>query len=167
MTVTESDEARVQDASFLRIGFSMFPSGVVALCALVDGVPIGLAASTFTPVSLDPPLVSVCVAHTSSTWPVLRDQPLLGVSVLSVGHRDVVRQLAAKGQDRFAGVDYEVEDGAVLLQGASMSAGCSVDRVLPVGDHDIVVLEVRFVRPHPDIAPIVFHASGLHALATS
>ena len=57
----------------LREAFSHFPSGVVAIAAEVAGTRHGLAASTFVPVSLDPPLVSFCVQNTSTTWPKLKD----------------------------------------------------------------------------------------------
>jgi hypothetical protein len=56
-------------AGRLRRVFSAFPSGVTAVSALIDGRPVGIAASSFTSVSLDPPLVSVCIAHSSTTWP--------------------------------------------------------------------------------------------------
>ena len=52
----------------LREAFGTFPSGVVAVAAEVDGVLTGLAASSFTPVSLDPPLVQFSIANTSKTW---------------------------------------------------------------------------------------------------
>ena len=48
----------------LRQAFACFPSGVTAICALVDRTPIGMAASSFTSVSVDPPLVSVCIQKT-------------------------------------------------------------------------------------------------------
>jgi flavin reductase (DIM6/NTAB) family NADH-FMN oxidoreductase RutF len=81
-------------AGALRRAFAMFPSGVTAVCATVEGRPVGLAASSFTSVSLDPPLVSVCIAHTSSTWPLLRAAGRVGVSVLAEGHASIARQLA-------------------------------------------------------------------------
>ena len=55
----------------LRRVFGSFPTGVTVVAALVDGKPTGLAANSFVSVSLDPPMVSLCVAHTSTTWPVL------------------------------------------------------------------------------------------------
>ncbi|MFE3287545.1 flavin reductase family protein, partial [Streptomyces sp. NPDC059233] len=64
--------AVLHDTTSLRAVYGAFPTGVTAIAALIDGAPVGLAASSFTTVSLAPPLVSVCMAHTSSTWPVLR-----------------------------------------------------------------------------------------------
>ncbi|MFC0040061.1 flavin reductase family protein [Actinomadura rayongensis] len=143
----------------------MFPSGVTAVCAIVDGAPVGVAASSFTSVSLDPPLVSVCMAHTSTTWPTLRSAPRIGVSVLGGHHGGVARQLAARGTDRFADVTYEVIDGAIVLPDAAMSAVCSLEHEFTAGDHVIAVLRVHTVDPHPEVKPIVFHASEFRELA--
>ncbi|NED85961.1 flavin reductase family protein, partial [Streptomyces sp. SID11233] len=90
----------------LRRAFGCFPSGVTALCARRGGHPLGLAASSFTSVSMDPPLVSVCVQHTSTTWPKLRALPRLGVSVLAEGQDEICGRLASRSGDRFAGVDW-------------------------------------------------------------
>jgi len=148
------------DAHALRHAYSMFPSGVTAICALVDGKPTGVVASSFTSVSLDPPLVSICVAHTSGTWPILRSASRIGVSVLGEGHRDVVRQLAAREGDRFSGLAHDADGDALLLHEAALRAVCSIEREVLAGDHLIAVLRVHSVDPHPEVEPIVFHASG-------
>ncbi len=59
----------------LRHVFGTFPTGVTALAAVVEGGPQGIAVSSFTSVSLDPAMVLVCVAHSSTTWPVLAPAP--------------------------------------------------------------------------------------------
>ena len=101
----------------LREAFGHFPSGVIAIAAEVDGTLVGLAASTFVPVSLDPPLVSFCVQNTSTTWPKLKDLPFLGISVLGESHDAVVKTLAAKTGDRFAGLETKSTDrGAVFIE---------------------------------------------------
>jgi flavin reductase (DIM6/NTAB) family NADH-FMN oxidoreductase RutF len=152
-------------AGALRRAFAMFPSGVTAVCATVEGRPVGLAASSFTSVSLDPPLVSVCIAHTSSTWPLLRAAGRVGVSVLAEGHASIARQLAGKAADRFTGVDWTDGPGhSVFIHGAALWLDCSVSREVPAGDHDIVLLEIRAVTPHPDRNPIVFHGSHFRQL---
>src|SRR5271156_7082722 len=89
----------------LREDFGHFPSGVVAIAAEVEGIRVGLAASTFVPVSLEPPLVSFCVQNTSTTWPKLKNVRALGISVLGESHDDAARTLAAKTGDRFAGLE--------------------------------------------------------------
>lgn len=154
------------DAAVLRQAFGCFPSGVTALCALDSGTPVGMAASTFTPVSLEPALVSVCVQDTSSTWPRLRGQRRLGLSVLAEGQDLVCRSLAARNGDRFAGVDWESgEDGSVYVHGASLWLDCSVHAELPGGDHRIVLLRIHGLKAEPDRAPLVFHGSRFRRLA--
>jgi flavin reductase (DIM6/NTAB) family NADH-FMN oxidoreductase RutF len=154
------------DPHVLRSAFACFPSGVTALCAMVDGQPAGMAASSFTSVSLDPPLVSVCVAHTSTTWPVLARAERLGVSVLSDAHSQVARALAAKGTDRFAGVDWEhAENGAIFVHGSVLWLSCAVHGRFPAGDHDVVLLRILSLRSYPEVAPMVFHGSAFRSLA--
>ncbi|MDP1736186.1 MAG: flavin reductase family protein [Caulobacter sp.] len=149
----------------LRRVFGAFPSGVAAIAALIDGAPVGIAASSFTSVSLDPPLVSVCVAHTSTTWPLLRDAPRFGVSVLAADQAEAGRQLAARNADRFANLNLRVTaDGAVLLEGASAWLDCSTHAVHPCGDHDIIVLRVHDLDADHAVWPLVFHASKFHRL---
>src|SRR4029453_7535564 len=105
----------------LREAFGHFPSGVIAIAAEVDGTRVGLAASTFVPVSLDPPLVSFCVQNTSQTWPQLKGLPCLGISVVGEAHDDAARALAAKTGDRFAGLEtVSRASGAVFVEGTSV-----------------------------------------------
>jgi flavin reductase (DIM6/NTAB) family NADH-FMN oxidoreductase RutF len=152
------------DPFVLRHVFGAFPSGVAAVAAVVDGTPAGIAASSFTSVSLDPPLVSLCVAHTSTTWPLLR-APRLGVSILSAAQELAVRQLAARGVDRFAGLAWRTtSDGAVLLDGASGWLETSIEQQVRAGDHDIVVLRIHDLDADHDISPLVFHASRFRRL---
>ncbi|MTD55478.1 flavin reductase family protein [Amycolatopsis pithecellobii] len=162
--MTEVDSGDLT-AEVLRHAYGMFPSGVTALCARVDGKPVGLAASSFTSVSLDPPLVSVCVAHTSTTWPVLRGAPRVGISVLAEEHTEIARDLAAKAGDRFARVEWTAGVGdPVFIQGATLWLDCVVNRAVAAGDHDIVLFDVHEVTPNPDVQPIVFHGSRFRQL---
>lgn len=152
-------------ADLLRRVFGAFPTGVTAIAALVDGTPTGMAASSFTSVSLDPPLVSVCVAHSSTTWPVLRDATRLGVSVLAVGQEQACVQLSARGGDRFANLEWRAtSDGAVLIEGASAWLECSTEARHRAGDHDIVVLRVHELDADHGVGPLVFHASQFRRL---
>ena len=126
-----------------------------------------MAASTFVPVSLDPPLVSFCVQNTSTTWPKLDGLPMLGISVLGEAHVDAARTLAAKTGDRFAGLEtVSNEGGAVFLKGTSLWLESAIEQRIPAGDHTIVVLRVTEVTVDADVAPIVFHRSGFRRLGS-
>ena len=161
-------EVTPADPAALRRAFGCFPSGVTAVCALDGGTPVGMAASTFTPVSLTPPLVSVCVQDTSTTWPKLRGQRHLGVSVLAQGQDAICRSLASKEGDRFACVDWEADEGgSVYIHGASLLLNCSTYTELPGGDHTIALLRIHGLKVEPDRSPLVFHGSRFRRLAAS
>ena len=160
-----SADALEFDANLLRKTFGAFPSGVTAVCGLVDGEPVGMAASSFTSVSLDPPMVLVCVATTSSTWQRLRGAPRLGVSVLGAEHALACRQLASKEGERFAGVDWTATDtGAVMISGVPAWLECVVVDEIPAGDHWVVLLRIEALDFVEDVAPLVFHASKFHQI---
>jgi flavin reductase (DIM6/NTAB) family NADH-FMN oxidoreductase RutF len=155
------------DPATLRRVLAAFPTGVTALAAVVDGVPVGMAANSFTSVSLDPPLVSVCIAVTSSTWPKLCRTPRIGVSVLGHEQEEACRTLASRGIDRFAGLSWNAsEHGAILLDGASAWFDCSIAREIRAGDHEIVLLTVHGLGMDPHLPPLVFHGSRYRRLAT-
>jgi len=151
----------------LREAFGHFPSGVIAIAAEVDGTRVGLAASTFVPVSLDPPLVSFCVQNSSSTWPQLKDRPSLGISVLGEAHDAAARTLAAKTGDRFAGLETQSSRaGAVFIKGTCVWLESAVEQLVPAGDHTVVILRVADLTVHDDAtAPIVFHRSAFRRLS--
>jgi flavin reductase (DIM6/NTAB) family NADH-FMN oxidoreductase RutF len=174
MTVTDHTSSfptnQDLDPGALRQAFGVFPSGVVALAAHVGGRPVGLAASSFTSVSLDPPLVSVNLATTSKTWPDLRRSSHLGVTVLADHHDVLCRQLAGPVGSRFDDVAWTAsEQGAVTIDDGLAQFECTIYREVEAGDHVLVLLELHAVRhvDHTEAgAPLVFHRSGfgrLHA----
>lgn len=162
-------QPRTFDPLDLRRAFSQFPQGVVTVAAEVDGRPEGLLASTFTVgVSLEPPLVTFAVQHTSSTWPKLRDGAArLGVSVIGREHSDLSRQIASKDREnRFAGVAHHVaEDGALILDDVPMWLSTRVHSQFTAGDHDVVVLEVMDLGMEDSAEPVVFHRSEFKELS--
>ncbi|GLY38894.1 oxidoreductase [Amycolatopsis sp. NBRC 101858] len=165
--MTGPELAAVPGGESLREAFACFPSGVVAVCALADGAPAGLAASSFTSVSLDPPLVSVCVRRTSTTWPVLRPAARLGISVLAEDQDLLCRQLARKSGNRFERVSWTRDPaGAVFIDGASLWLSCTVEDEVPAGDHGIAVLRIHGLRAEPLVSPLVFHGSTFGRVAS-
>jgi len=154
------------DPRLLRDVFACHPTGIVFIGATVDSAPCGMAVSTFTPVSLDPPLVSVCVQNTSSTWPRLRTRSRLGISVLSYGHSGAVPSLSAKTGNRFSGVTVvSSTSGAVFLDGSSVWIETCLYQVVEAGDHSIAILRITDITRHDGVQPLVFYRSRCHGLA--
>ena len=168
MSVTSLSTNQDLDATRLREAFGIFPSGVVAVAAEVDGAKVGLAASSFTSVSLEPALVSFSVANTSKTWPTLRRAGRLGVTILADHHGDVCRRLAGPVEHRFDDVPVSAtEGGALTLDEGLARFDCSLHREVEAGDHTIVILRLHAVEHSDTSLPLVFHRSrfGLSASA--
>jgi flavin reductase (DIM6/NTAB) family NADH-FMN oxidoreductase RutF len=168
MTCTRLATNQDIDPQRLREAFGVFPSGVVAVAAEVDGTLVGLAASSFTSVSLEPALVSFSVAQTSKTWPDLRRAGHLGVTILAAHHDKVCRQLAGPVEHRFDDVPVTVtDDSAVMLDEGLARFDCSIYREVEAGDHLIVILQLHAVEHADTSQPLVFHRSGFGSLAAS
>ena len=156
----------VSEPGALKRAYSCFPTGVVAVCCLgTADAPLGMAASAFTTVSLDPPLVSVCVQNTSTTWPRLREAPALGVSVFSHTQSALCRQLAGPAEHRFDNTTPQAtDDGALFLPDSAAQLSCHIHSEVPAGDHTVVLLQIDALDCDPDVEPLVFHASTFRAL---
>jgi flavin reductase (DIM6/NTAB) family NADH-FMN oxidoreductase RutF len=162
---TLSNVTMAADATQLRLVFGCFPSGVTAVCANMGAGPIGMLVSSFTSVSLDPPLASICIMHTSRTWSALRAAPRLGISVLAHEHRGVCQRFSAR-QDPFDGLALtQTPEGAVLLPEAGAWLDCSIHDEIPAGDHTIVLLRIEAIDACPTTSPLVFYGSRYHRLS--
>ena len=166
MSITPLSTNQDLDATRLREAFGIFPSGVVAVAAQVDGTSVGLAASSFTSVSLDPPLVSFSVANTSKTWPALRRADHLGVTVLADHHDVACQQLAVPVERRFDGLSVTVtEDGALTLDDGLARFDCTIHDEVQAGDHLIVILRLHAVEHAGTSQPLVCHRSGFGSIS--
>lgn len=162
---SQTSTIQALDQRTLRDAFGAFPSGVVAVAASVRGQLTGIAASSFTSVSIDPPLVSFSISISSSTWPQLREAERVGISVLADHHDAVCRQLAGPREERFAGLPFKVTgNGSVLLDEAVATYDCSIREEIQAGDHVIVLLEVHEVGGGDGEHPLVFHRSAFAKL---
>jgi flavin reductase (DIM6/NTAB) family NADH-FMN oxidoreductase RutF len=155
----------VDDASF-RLALSQFATGVtVVLTRDAAGAPAGLTVNAFTSVSLDPPLVLVCVDVRSDAHDPLALSGMFAVSVLSETQEDVSRRFAWRGPEKFAGFVLEHgENGALLVPGAVAHLECAKVAAHRAGDHTIYVGEVRVLRVAPG-RPLLYHRGGYRRLA--
>lgn len=151
------------DSRRFRQVLGRFATGVVAITALdpANGEPCGLAANSFTSVSLDPPLVAFCVAHTSTSWPRVRGGKVVTVNVLAEDQQAVCAQMATRGGDKFAGLKWSGSPGGnPVLEGALAWMDCAVEAEHPAGDHMIVVARVLQLDTHADGGPLLFFRGG-------
>jgi flavin reductase (DIM6/NTAB) family NADH-FMN oxidoreductase RutF len=143
----------------LRTAMGHFATGVTIVAATVDGEPRGGTANAVASVSLDPPLVLVCLRHGSGTLASLRTAGTFALNVLGHGQEELARRFAqAPPAERFAGRGWHHgRHGAPVLDGAVATLECAVHEVADGGDHAVVFGRVLAVG-HPDrhAEPLVF-----------
>ena len=147
------------DPSDFRQVLGSYPTGVCAITAVDgDGGPLGMVVGTFTSVSLDPPLVGFLPDKGSSSWPKIEKAGRFCVNVLGSDQQQVCRQLAAKGPDKFSGVDFEISDHNLpVIAGSIACIECTINSVSDAGDHLFVLGDVLRLATIRDDDPMLFH----------
>lgn len=142
------------------------PTGIAVVAAEVDGIITGISANSFTSVSLDPPLVSVSFAHTSTSWPVLRRVRRWGISILGEDAHDVLASLRRPAAERFADIDTDTSpEGAVFVRGALATLSVELDTEVDAGDHVLTLLRVLDLTRDEEQRPLVFFGGGARRLS--
>ena len=155
------------DPQALRRAFGHYPTGVAVITATSPDGPVGMVVSSFTSVSLRPPLVAFCAAHTSTTWPVIADARVCCINVLEASQGPLCHQLATRKEGRFESVAWSASpSGAPILTGVVGWLDCLIAEVRTAGDHDLVLLNVLGHDFAPEREPLLFHRSGYRTLAS-
>lgn len=151
-------ESRAFDSSHFRQALSQFATGVTVITTrLADGTLLGLTASSFNSVSLDPPLVLWSLAARANSLPVFEGNSHYVINILGAEQARLAQQFASRMEDRFADVDYTLSrTGQPILAGASAWFECHNRSRYPEGDHVIFVGEVEHCEMQPQEA-LVFH----------
>lgn len=146
------------DARTFRDALGCFATGITVITAMSsDNVPVGLTANSFTSVSLDPPLLLVCIANNVSSAEVMRTVPRFAVNVLQIGQQPTSNRFAGRGEDRFAQTPWSVgEYGTPVLNGSLSSFECERHAVHDGGDHFILVGRVLKAMFEPQRDPLLY-----------
>ena len=165
-SVREPADRAVEAAKF-RTVLGHFATGVTVVTGQGPNGPVGLAANAFPSVSLDPPLVLVCMAHTSSTWPKIRRSGSFAVNFLSEGQEEVCRRFGERGADRFAGLGWKPGDtGSPVFSDALAYVECHIEAEYAGGDHVIVVGRVVALGVIQEGRPLIFWRGGYGSLSS-
>jgi flavin reductase (DIM6/NTAB) family NADH-FMN oxidoreductase RutF len=148
-------------ADLFREIMSTFPSGVAIVTATEEGGrPRGLTVSAFCPVSLDPPLVLVCIDKSSNSLAAIRGSGGFTVNLLAAGREDLARRYASKAEDKFEGVatrDPAIpEAGPILTDDCVAYAACRVHSTVEAGDHVIIVGQVEEGEHRTGEVPLMY-----------
>jgi flavin reductase (DIM6/NTAB) family NADH-FMN oxidoreductase RutF len=142
ITVSPPADQPPLDPGIFRSMFGGFPSGVtVVTAASQDGIPVGLTVSAVMSVSLAPPLLAVCLQNAKYTLDVIQSQGLFAVNFLASHQAAVSAKFARGDHDKFAAVEWISSEcaGVPLLSDVRAHAECSVESVIPVGDHTLII----------------------------
>lgn len=129
------------DPRALRDAFGAFLTGVTVVTTFNDeGAPIGFTANSFTSVSLDPPLLLVCLAKTSRNFAALTGAKGFGINILSEDQKDVSNTFARPVEDRFAAVTWQKGPfGSPVFGDVAAWFDCSMHENVDAGDHVILI----------------------------
>ncbi|MDX1979853.1 MAG: flavin reductase family protein [Bryobacteraceae bacterium] len=135
-------------ASGFRRACAQFATGVtIATTIDPEGAPHGLTINSFTSVSLEPPLVLICIGHNSTVLKHFRAATHYAVNILAEDQRDLSNRFALRMEQRFDGVRWEGGvSGVPLITGALATIECRVAQTLEAGDHVILLAEAVDVR---------------------
>jgi flavin reductase (DIM6/NTAB) family NADH-FMN oxidoreductase RutF len=154
------------DAPEFRQLLGRFATGVVVITVVgPDGRLHGMTATSLASVSLDPPLVSVCVDHRAELHPIITKSDRFVANVLASNQEALSRRFADPHDDRFDGVGYQLSpEGGVLLDGALAHIECLIFAMHEAGDHTIVVGRV-VGGSAGEGRPLLYYRGGYAALA--
>ena len=161
-------EAQDPLAARFKSALAAFPSGVVvATMRDADGTLAGSAASSFSSLSLAPPLVLVCLARTARSHARFLAADRFAINILRPEQEPVAMRFASKAEDKFTGLDYaEDRRGVPVLAGNAATLVCATENTFPGGDHTILVGRVLEAQSADDTGgPMVYYRRRFWNLA--
>ncbi len=153
------DEARFREV------LGHFATGITVVTALEEGVPVGFTCQSFAALSLDPPMVILAPARSSTSWPLIAQAGAFCVNILEEHQEALGRAFAVSGGDKFAGVGWSAGvTGAPVLEGALAVVECRLGDIFDGGDHELVTGHV-VATEIGEGSPLLFYRSGFGRFA--
>ncbi len=158
------------DSATFRAVMGRFATGVTVVTTCNGSQRYGITVNAFCSVSLDPPLVLVCIDRTSKVHDVMATAGIFAVNLLSEDQEDLSTCFAGNSDERyrnFCHADSHVEaTGAPVLDSALGYVDCRIVNIFPGGDHDIFIGQVESLGAN-DSGPLLYYRSRYHRLPES
>ncbi|MEM1277786.1 MAG: flavin reductase family protein [Pseudomonadota bacterium] len=153
------------DPKELRQALGRFATGVTIVTAIDEkGAPVGFTANSFTSVSLDPPLLLVCLAHKAFSYRTFRQAESFVVNVLAADQEATAMRFATRGADKFGDIAWEAGVmGAPMLPDCLAQFDCAMHQRVMAGDHDILMGRVIGFTYNEGSA-LVYHSGSFRSL---
>ncbi|MEU3011397.1 flavin reductase family protein [Nocardia asteroides] len=164
MTTAEQRQCSADD---FRLAMSRFPSGVVVVTTEdEDGRPYGFTASSLCSVSLDPPLLLVCLAHSANSYPVFARAQRFAVSILAADQEHTALRFAGGLGDKFSGGGLARSTaGGLVVGGALATLDCDTTDRYRAGDHMVLFGQVTAAKTKSSPAPLVYVDRGFRTVS--
>lgn len=153
------------DKQTFRQVLGSFAAGVTVVTTFGDdGIPYGLTATAFTSVSIDPPLVLVCVDKQAESHQHFHTSRAFAVNFLALGQEELSRRFAVSGGDKFGGLNTSRGvSGAPLLADTAGYVDCRTVSVVEAGDHTVFIGQVEAAEAR-DLPPLLYFRGAYHRL---
>jgi 3-hydroxy-9,10-secoandrosta-1,3,5(10)-triene-9,17-dione monooxygenase reductase component len=158
--VATNDTEGVEPQAFREV-MGRFATGITIVAAVEEGVPVGFTCQSFVSLSLQPPLVAICPAKTSTSWPKMAAAGRFSVNVLAEDQEEICRGFAQVGGDKFAHVDWQPgRHGAPIIAGAVAAIECDIELIHEAGDHEFVIGRVLSLEA-TEKEPLLYYRSHM------
>ena len=145
----------------MREAMRQWATGVTVVSSIYDGLQHGMTVSSFTSISLDPPLVLVSLAKEARTHDLVQRSNIFGITLLNQAQEGISDRFAGRtteNQDRFAGLDtFTLYTGAPFLFGGLSFLDCTVVASHDVGDNTLFIGEVIAVQVTQEGDPLIYY----------
>jgi len=142
-----------------------FATGVTIVTAMEEGQPVGFTCQSFAALSLEPPMIAIAPAKSSTSWPRMIKAGTFCVNVLADHQEELCLAFAVSGGDKFAGASWNVGlFGAPILRGCLATVECALDSIHDAGDHELVIGRVRSLSTGHG-SPLLFYKSRFTTIA--
>ncbi len=151
----------------LRRVLGTYATGVSIVMTKSRGTIHGLTVNSFTSVSLDPPLILVCIDRMTATYPLMKESRIFSVNILSNVQESLSKLFSDPGNksSMLQGLEYREEvTGAPILLGVLGFLDCSVEATYQWGDHDIFLAKVEKFGLGTEADPLLYYRGGYHSL---
>jgi len=149
------------DTDAFKAALGSWAAGVTVVTTDLNGLSYAITASSFSSLSLEPPLILVCIANGNTFVDMVRESKHFSISVLTTGQDDVSNSFARSGREpevQLPNVEtFTMETGAPLITGAMAHLDCALEELLPGGDHLIVVGRVMAASAETGKEPLVYY----------
>ncbi len=165
--MSDATDAVTFDTAMFKEAMGRFVTGVTVVTALEEGEPVGFTCQSFVSLSLDPPLVALAPAKSSTSWPRIAKAGSFCVNVLGHHQQEVCRKFAVSGGDKFAGIAWHpATGGAPIIDGSLAWVNCHLELIHDAGDHELVIGRVLDLGVGEG-SPLLFYESALSLIVAA